>query len=184
MISIENYINQIRNEINLNTTKILQFAKLVKKIKNKKKRIFFIGNGASNTIGSHFALDFSKNLDISSVNLESPALITAISNDLGYEYIFERMLKSFNINKDLLIAISSSGNSKNIINAINFFKNKGHVVTLSGINKNNKAIKTNTKGINIFINLCGYNQVECSHNQVLGFVCDYVKGNHIYKCNT
>jgi len=184
MISLEIYTNQISDEINFNKSKILQFAKLVKEIKSKKKRIFFIGNGASSTIGSHFALDFSKNLGVSSMNLESPALITAISNDLGYEHVFTRMLRTFNIKKDLLVAISSSGNSKNIINAINFFKTKGQVVTLSGINKNNKAIKTNIKGINIFINLRGYNQVECSHNQVLGFVCDYAKGSHIYKVNT
>ena len=183
MINLMNYNNEIIKAINLNDKKIIETTKLIKKIKAKKKRIFFIGNGASNTIGSHFALDFSKNLKIQSINLDSSALITAISNDFHFQYIFERYLKTFNIKNDLLIAISSSGNSKNIINGVKFFKKKGHVISLTGINKNNNIIKTNSNGINIFVNLKGYNQVECSHNIILGFIFDHLMGSHIYKVN-
>lgn len=183
MISLYNYSLQIFNEVNSNKKNISKIIKLIKKIKKQKKRIFFIGNGASNTIGSHFALDFSKNLRISSINLESSALVTAISNDLGYEYVFAKYLETFEIKNDLLIAISSSGNSKNIYNAIKFFKTKGQVISLTGINKKNKVSKINSKGLNIFVNLKGYNQVECAHNAILAFVCDSVKRNHIYKVN-
>jgi len=145
-------------------------------LQKNKKRIFFIRNGASNTIGSHFALDFSKNLNIQSYALDSASLLTACTNDYGYENMFSKYLSTFKIKNDLLIAISSSGNYSNIINAVKFFRNKGEFITLSGINKDNNLIKQNTNVVNFFINLEGYNQVETANNLIIAYICDLIIG--------
>ena len=183
MISLNKYLLNITSECSKFNKNIDLCYKKIKLIQKNKKRIFFIGNGASNTIGSHFALDFSKNLNIQSYALDSASLLTACTNDYGYENMFSKYLSTFKIKNDLLIAISSSGNSSNIINAVKFFRNKGAVITLSGINKDNNLMKQNTKGINFFINLEGYNQVEAAHNLILAYICDLVKGKLIYKVN-
>src|ERR1700758_2024389 len=81
------------------------------------KRIFFIGNGGSNSICSHMMEDFAKVARYQTFAFSDPAIITCFANDYGYEKAMEEWLKIYLQKDDLLISISSSGKSANIINA-------------------------------------------------------------------
>ena len=140
---------------------------LIKKI----KRIFFIGNGGSNAICSHMAEDFSKIAKIPSLSFSDAALITCYSNDYGYENAIAEWLEIHFQEDDMLIALSSSGNSDNIVNAAKFVKKiNGKIVTLTGFNKNNKL--SSLGDINIHIDNNRYGIVECFHEVILHSIVD------------
>ena len=110
---------------------------IVSRVKNKAK-IVFIGNGGSASIASHMAVDFLKNGGIPTLAFNDSSLLTCISNDLGYEYVFQKPLEVLAKETDVLFAISSSGKSKNILNGAQAAKKKGcFIITFSGFEKNN-----------------------------------------------
>ena len=90
-------------------------------------RILICGNGGSATTAMHMATDFEKNLNLKAYSLVSnTALMTAYSNDFEYNDVFALQLYKFDLtNQDLVIAISGSGNSQNVINAINYANTLG-----------------------------------------------------------
>ena len=87
--------------------------------KEKDTQIFFIGNGGSSAIASHMTADFMKNGGMKTYSLYDNAVTTCMGNDYGYEHVFSRPLEFLGQKDDLLVAVSSSGNSPNIVNAIN-----------------------------------------------------------------
>src|SRR5579872_6599264 len=102
------------------------------------KRVFFIGNGGSNAICSHMMEDYAKMGRYPTFAFSDAALITCYANDYGYDKAMEEWLKIHFVKGDLLIAISSSGESKNILNAVNFAKAVDeNVITLSGFKEGN-----------------------------------------------
>lgn len=115
------------------------FIALEDTIKNNSK-IYIIGNGGSAATSSHMANDLSVGLklrDIRNFNVESlsdnSSVCTAIANDIGYDNIFYAQIKNKIKQNDLLIAISCSGNSKNIIKAVEYAKKKGtKIVSMTG----------------------------------------------------
>jgi phosphoheptose isomerase len=120
-------------------------------LKKYKKNIYVAGNGGSAAIANHFLCDFNKGIKISSKKILKPKIIslcnsieimTAISNDIGYDKVFSFQLENYAKAEDCLICISSSGQSKNIIEAINFAKKKRVTIILfQGFGKLNKKIK-------------------------------------------
>ncbi|MBW2562391.1 MAG: SIS domain-containing protein, partial [Deltaproteobacteria bacterium] len=92
----------------------------------KAKRVFIAGNGGSAVTGNHFASDLAR-AGIQTHSLcDNQALITGLANDLGYTHIFSRQLELYNIGQgDVFIAISGSGNSANVIEAVNLARSKG-----------------------------------------------------------
>lgn len=139
----------------------------------KHKRIFFIGNGGSNSICSHLMEDFAKVLRYESFAFTDPALITCFANDYGYELAMVEWLKVYYKPDDILIAISSSGNSPNINNAVDYANtiNK-NVITLTGFQPDNKLVK---KGkINFYLNANSYGIVECYHQTILHTILDII----------
>ncbi len=131
----ENFTNTLNNIDIDNLNKL--YERLVKKIKNNKK-IFIIGNGGSASVANHFMCDFNKGVKLSSKKKLIPKVIslsnsleviTAISNDINYDEIFSSQLENYFSKGDLLLALSCSGKSKNILNAINFAK-KNHLDTI------------------------------------------------------
>ena len=111
-------------------------------VKHKKmgSLVFFIGNGGSAAIASHMTADFMKNGGMNTYSLYDNAVLTCMGNDYGYEYVFSKPLEFLGREKDLLVAISSSGNSPNIINAIHTANNKGmEVITFTGFKEDNQA---------------------------------------------
>ena len=83
----------------------------------KKGSVYLLGNGGSISTANHISLDLLKNAKINSKNLYNDNLITCFANDYGHDNWMKEAIKHYGDNGDLLIAISSSGKSKNIINA-------------------------------------------------------------------
>ena len=138
----------------------------------KSKRIFFIGNGGSNAICSHMMEDYAKIVSYQTFTFSDPALITCFSNDYGYENAMKEWLKIYFTEGDVLVAISSSGNSPNIVNAIAEANKKGKVITLSGFKADNK-IKA-MGDINFYIKASNYGIVECFHQVILHVILDEI----------
>jgi len=127
----------------LNDLVIDQWDKAIPIIQNavmEDKLIFTIGNGGSSSTSSHLATDLSKglslklNIKVKTLSLnDNNSLMTAISNDISFSNIFEFQLNNFSKPGDLLIAISGSGNSENILNAVRYAKkNNLFVIGLVG----------------------------------------------------
>jgi D-sedoheptulose 7-phosphate isomerase len=139
----------------------------------KFNRIFFIGNGGSNAICSHMMEDFAKILKYESFAFTDPALITCYSNDYGYDQAMVEWLKVYFKKGDVLVAISSSGNSANINHATDYVNSvNGNVITLTGFKKDNKLSK---KGkINFHLDAESYGIVECYHQTILHTILDCI----------
>ena len=96
------------------------------------------GNGASACMASHLAVDWTKNAGVRALAYNDVAFLTAIGNDLGYEQIFARPLDWYGRAADVLATISASGNSPNVLRAIEVARRKGcRVLTLSGMKPDN-----------------------------------------------
>ncbi len=110
----------------------------VVKTKLANKKIIISGNGGSASIGSHLSTDFSKNGEIRSMCFSDPSLLTCLSNDFSYKEAFSKALSIYGDHNDLLIAISSSGNSENISELVKQAETQGiRVITFSGFDENN-----------------------------------------------
>ncbi len=138
----------------------------------KSKRIFFIGNGGSNAICSHMMEDYAKIASYQTFTFSDPALITCFSNDYGYENAMKEWLKIYFSEGDVLVAISSSGNSPNIVNAVSEATKKGKVITLSGFKPDNKLKAMGD--LNFYINASNYGIVECFHQVILHVILDEI----------
>lgn len=141
--------------------------------KRKGKQVFFIGNGGSAAIASHMTADFMKNGGMKTYSLYDNSVTTCMGNDYGYESIFSRPLEFLLNKEDLLVAISSSGNSQNIVNALEIAKKKNvTILTLSGFSRNNKIIKMGK--YNIHVPVKHYGIVESIHNLILQQIVDAI----------
>jgi D-sedoheptulose 7-phosphate isomerase len=128
--------------------------------------MFLCGNGASATMAEHFSHDFFQNAKTRTDTCSETSHITAISNDIGYEKVFAYRIERLISEKDLLVTISSSGNSPNIIEAIKAAKEKGaFVVTLSGKKKEN--LSRQMGDLNFYVPLNTYGMVESAHAVLL-----------------
>ena len=144
-------------------TKFNQFVLELKKTKKAKKKVILFGNGGSAAMASHLSVDLTKACKIRAVNFNEADLLTCYSNDYGYENWVKEALNSYADKNDLVICISSSGTSKNIINAALKAKKMGcRVVTFSGFKKNNPLKKIGS--INFWIDSRNYNIVEMTHH--------------------
>ncbi len=133
------------------------------------KKVMFIGNGGSAAIASHMAIDFWKNGGIKATAFNDPSLLTCLGNDYGYDQVFAKPVEMFGEAGDLLIAISSSGNSANILNGARAAKARGcRVVTLSGFGPDNKLRKEGA--VNFYVPSREYGPVEVLHQ----FLCHYI----------
>lgn len=128
--------------------------------------IFFAGNGASASMSEHMSADLFKNGNVNTVCCSETAYITAIGNDISFEEIFAFKIRKSSHAGDMLVTISSSGNSKNIINAINAAHENGcYVVTFSGFAKDNKSMQCGD--LNFFVPSLTYGTVEVLHTALL-----------------
>ena len=142
--------------------------------RQKNNVVFFVGNGGSAAIASHMTADFLKNGKIKSRSLYDSAVATCLSNDYGYEHIFSEQIRFLANEGDLLVAISSSGNSPNIVSAINVAHEVGcRVITLTGFDEDNKARLSGD--VNVYVPSHKYGIVESIHNIILQQVVDTIK---------
>lgn len=139
----------------------------------KKNKVILIGNGGSSAIASHVSVDLTKNSKIRSINFNEADLITCFANDFGHQNWMKEALKHYFDEGDLVILISSSGNSSNIINAAKWcLINKVNLVTFTGMKKNNLLNSLNKKGINFWVNSKSYNHIETIHQIWLLYIVD------------
>lgn len=138
-------------------------------------RIAFVGNGGSNSICSHMMEDYMKMLSKRTLSFTDAAMITCFANDYGWEKAMEEWIKFQFLSGDLLVAISSSGESKNILNAVKKAKEMGgKVITFSGFNKDNSLSKLGDA--NIVIPTRSYGIVENLHSSILHLILDQLQG--------
>jgi D-sedoheptulose 7-phosphate isomerase len=147
-----------------------QFEATMQILKNTNK-VFFIGNGGSNSICSHMYEDFAKIGKFRTFAFSDAALITCFANDYGYENAMAEWMKLYVEKGDLLFAISSSGNSPNILNASKVaLEHQAKVVTLSGFTEHNQLRQIGT--VNFHIPVSNYGVVECFHQVILHALLD------------
>jgi D-sedoheptulose 7-phosphate isomerase len=162
---------------NVETAQIEKFIDLLFTAYKEEKTIFVIGNGGSAANASHLAQDLAKGtragIDypkrIKAISLtDNVAFITALGNDDGYETVFEQQLRTFAKPGDLVIAISGSGNSPNIVKAIDWANaNQMTTIGITGFN-GGKLKKMNTYSLHVELNdMC---TAESIHSIILHYV--------------
>ena len=173
------YITNLNN-VNFNEVQLL-IDSIYSAYQNK-KTIFLIGNGGSAAKASHVAQDFSKGL-IQDPNIEhrvkaisltdNVPFITALGNDEGYENIFSGQLRIFANDGDLLLAISGSGNSKNIIKAVEYAK--AHNMKIIGVTGFDGGLLKRMSDISVHIPLNDMCMVESIHSMIFHYVVTHLK---------
>jgi D-sedoheptulose 7-phosphate isomerase len=138
---IANYLSRLQRALDgLPRDRIAQLADTLLRAYHNDKQVFTIGNGGSSSTASHMAADLAKNtigpnmrrFRITSLN-DNASIVTALANDLGYENVFAEQLVNLIRAGDVLIAVSASGNSPNVVNAIRYAQRQSaHVVGLLG----------------------------------------------------
>ena len=138
-------------------------------------KVMFVGNGGSAAIASHMAIDFSKNGGFNALAFNDGAALTCLANDFGYDKVFAKQLERFGWPEDLLFAVSSSGNSENILEAARMARTcEVTVVTLSGFGSDN-ALRA-LGDLNFYLPDRRYGFVEIGHLAVCHAVLDMVMG--------
>ncbi len=135
----------------------------------------FIGNGGSAGIASHMAVDFAKRGGIRAEALNDPAMLTCLANDLGYDQVFAHQLALHARAGDVLVAISSSGQSENILAACRIALDRGtELYTFSGFDAGNPLRDLGT--LNYFVPSSEYGFVELCHMALLSATIDVLIG--------
>jgi D-sedoheptulose 7-phosphate isomerase len=128
--------------------------------------IMFTGNGGSAGFASHMAVDWTKNAGVRAMACNDTALLTAVANDHGYDRVFSDPVTWYGRKGDLLVTISSSGSSPNVVRAIAAARDTGmRVVTFSGMKPDNESRKSGD--LNFYVPAWSYGIVECSHQVLL-----------------
>ncbi len=160
--------------------KIIEVKNLLAQTKKNGTKIMIFGNGGSAAIASHFSVDLTKNGNIRCVNFNESDLITCFSNDYGFEKWIEKAIDFYADKGDVLILISSSGKSPNIINACKAARGKkiSTIITFTGHEKNNPVSELGD--INFWINSKAYNFIENIHQVWLLSIVDLIIGKREY----
>jgi D-sedoheptulose 7-phosphate isomerase len=138
-------------------------------------KLMVIGNGGSAAIASHLATDYTKNGGIRTQAFNDGSMLTCLGNDLGYENVFAKQVAMFAQRQDLLIAISSSGKSPNILAAVEAARATGcAVATFSGFDPNNPL--RGTGDVNFYVASHQYGFVEILHLALCHAVLDILMG--------
>lgn len=138
-------------------------------------KLMVIGNGGSAAIASHMATDYTKNGGIRTQAFNDGATLTCLGNDLGYENVFSKQIEMFGRPGDLLVAISSSGQSANILKGVAAARAHGcAVMTLSGFRPDNPLRKTGD--MNFYVGSSEYGFVEIIHLSLCHAVLDLAMG--------
>ena len=160
---LENYLKNIY-ELSLDLDKecLINISESIIRIHKLHGTVYIVGNGGSASIASHVAVDFLKSLGIKAMTFNESSLITCYANDYGYENWVKEVIKVHCTKGDILISISSSGESLNIVNGIEEAKKKNiFCISLTGFKKNNHVSKISD--ISFWVDSENYNVVETLH---------------------
>lgn len=135
-------------------------------------KIIFAGNGGSAGIASHMATDYSKNGGLRAWAMNDGSMLTCLANDYGYEHVFAKQIEYHGRPGDMLVAISSSGRSANILGAVTAARRLGcTVLTLSGFKPDNPLRQTGD--MNVYLDSGAYGFVEIGHLALCHAILDY-----------
>ncbi len=141
--SIDKYFDRLKSAIDaLDRQELDYFIQILLKARDNDKHIYIMGNGGSAATASHFVCDFNKGMSYQQDKKfkmiclnDNVATMLAYSNDVGYEDVFVEQLRNFLKKDDVVIGISGSGNSKNILKAVDYANSVGAVtIGLTGFN--------------------------------------------------
>ena len=153
--------------------------KLLKATKENNSTVYIIGNGGSSALAEHTAIDLTKNAGLRALAISGSPMLTTFSNDYGYENVFKKAIEIFANKDDVLIAISSSGISKNMLNASEVAKEKAlKIITLSGFEANNPLRQLGD--VNLWVNSTAFGFLEVLHGLILHYINDSIIGSEIY----
>lgn len=164
------------NSLDLESSK--NFVDLLTSAKHRNDRILFFGNGGSAAIASHCAVDYSKVGGFIGTSFHDSALITCFSNDYGYDHWIAECISRYASPNDIVVLISSSGKSPNILNGAIEARNRScKLVTFSGFDDDNQL--RGLGDVNFWVNSSLYNVVENVHQCWLLSILDCVSGVEI-----
>lgn len=176
----ETYFKLLNEKISEVDIKMLDRAvDMMKSTMADNKKLIIAGNGGSAAMASHVAVDLTKNAGIRAINFNEADLITCFANDYGYEDWVSEAIKFYADKGDLVILISSSGSSKNIVNGAKTAKELGlKVITFSGFKPDNPLRAVGD--LNFHVKSKGYNIVEMAHHVWLLAIVDRIIGKIEY----
>lgn len=159
---------------------LLNAVRMLEQTKPEGKKIILVGNGGSAAIAEHMAIDLTKNAGLRAITISGSPQMTTFANDYGYDNIYSKGIEAYADEGDVLIAISSGGTSKNIINAVNAARKINcKVITFTGFEKDNPLAKMGD--INIHVATSAYGYVEIIHNLLIHYINDQIIGKAVYK---
>lgn len=161
------------------TASLVQLKDLVGETRARGRKLILAGNGASSAIASHAAVDFTKAAAVRAITFHDVDLITCFANDYGYDRWIEQALAAYADQGDVVILISSSGRSPNVIRAADYARGRGvKVVTLTGFAPDNPLRQLGD--LSLWVDSRAYNVVESVHQIWLLMVCDLLVGTMEY----
>jgi D-sedoheptulose 7-phosphate isomerase len=168
----EDYLTKVSMHIQeVDSKLLLAAAEKFRKTQQKGRKLIFVGNGGSAAIASHVAVDLTKTAGVRAINFNEADLLTCFANDYGYEHWVEQALGFYADKGDLVVLISSSGKSKNILLGAAKAKKMGlDLITFSGFKEDNPLRKQGN--INFWVNSKSYNFVEMAHHVWLLAIVD------------
>jgi|TARA_Y100000310_G_scaffold307709_1_gene350041 D-sedoheptulose 7-phosphate isomerase len=163
----------------VNKDDLIVAAETIQAVSQKGNKLIIAGNGGSAAMASHVSVDFTKAAGIRAVNFNEADLLTCFANDYGYERVFEKAVEFYGDKGDLLILISSSGSSANVVNAARLaIELDIGVITFTGFKSDNPLRQLGD--INFWVDSKAYNIVEMTHHIWLVAIVDYIIGHIEY----
>lgn len=158
---------------------IEKLYKIIKQIKLKQKKILIFGNGAGQSIANHFSVDLTKAAGVRCLSFSEGNYLTCYGNDYGFENWIVKTIEKYYDKDDLVILISASGKSKNMVKAAKFCKKKKFkFFSLSGHGANT-PLRLNSVN-NISVDSRSFNIIEIAHLYALIQIVDLIKGKLVY----
>ena len=146
-------------------------VKMILSVRSRGDKVMIIGNGGSEAIAGHLQTDLCNAVGVRAITFNAPGMLTALSNDHGYGCVFERPIQLWANPGDLLLAISSSGQSENILRAVEAARKRGcGVITLSGFQADNPLRRAGD--VNVYVPSETYGFVEVAHTAFAHFLAD------------
>ena len=180
-LSLKDYFGEIATLLQSDELfKSLAEAKsLIEEMNGNGGRLLLAGNGGSAGIVAHAAVDFTKQAKVPAITFNEPGLITAFSNDYGYELWVQKAFEFYAKPHDVLVLVSVSGTSKNLVNAANTARAGGHkVITFTGKSSHNDLRQMGD--VNFWVDSHAYNIVEGLHMIWLTSIVDMIMGKSVY----
>lgn len=170
------FLNYKKKLDEIDVTLLLDVADNIKSLSERNGKLIIVGNGGSAAIASHAAVDFTKVGGIRSMCFNDSSIITCFANDYGYGNWVKEALRFYADKDDFILLISSSGESKNIVNAAQYCKEKEiNFLSFTGFDGNNTLRKISERCV--YVSSSNYNIVENTHQICILSLVDLIANN-------